>query len=416
MATEIRMPKLGMTMEEGKLLEWARNEKDLVRKGEVLLTIESDKVTFEVESPGDGLLAILVEGGEGIPVGEILAYLADSGEEYARIRSAGRPTAPAEPTGEQAAPGLSAGTPAAREGAVRATPAAREAARRKGVDLSTLAGTGPQGRITREDVLAARKEGPSAVSPSVPPVSAAACAVAKADRKELAREEPMTGMRTAISRNMMESLRNSAQMTAFSEWDVSGLFRLRALINEGETKNGFKATVPGMMVALLARVLKEMPLFNASVEGEKVLYWRNVNIGVAVAVPDGLVVPVLHDADRMSLAEVHKGLADLVDRARQKKLLPEEISGGTFTLTNLGSYGGEWETIIINPPEVAILGIGMAAKKPVVDGDRIVVRERMPVSLTVDHRLIDGETSGRFRRRMRELVENPGLLWDRTSP
>ncbi|MHB1011456.1 MAG: dihydrolipoamide acetyltransferase family protein [Desulfobacteria bacterium] len=416
MATEIKMPKLGMTMEEGKLLEWARKEKDPVRKGEVLLTIESDKVTFEVESPGDGLLAILVEGGEGIPVGEILGHLAESEEEYARIRSAGRPAAPEEPTGERAQPELSPGAPVAREGAVRATPAAREAARQKGVDLSTVAGTGPQGRITREDVLAALEKGPIAVSPSAQPTSDAACSGAKGGRKELAREEPMSGMRTAISRNMMESLRNSAQMTAFSEWDVSELLRLRSLINEGETKNGFKATVPGMMVALLARVLKEMPVFNASVEGGKVLYWRNVNIGVAVAVSDGLVVPVLHDADRMSLAEVHRGLTDLVGRARQKKLLPEEISGGTFTLTNLGSYGGEWETIIVNPPEVAILGIGKAAKKPVVDGDRIVVRERMPVSLTVDHRLIDGETSGRFRRRMKELVENPGFLRDRTSP
>src|SRR3990170_2484437 len=160
MATEIKMPKLGMTMEEGKLLEWARKEKNLVKKGEVLLTIESDKVTFEVESPGDGLLLILVAGGEGIPVGEILAYLADSEEEYARIRSAGRAAAPAEPTGERAAPGLSPGAPAAREGAVRATPAAREAARQKGVDLSTIAGTGPQGRITREDVLAALEVGP----------------------------------------------------------------------------------------------------------------------------------------------------------------------------------------------------------------------------------------------------------------
>src|SRR3990170_2448986 len=324
MATEIKMPKLGMTMEEGKLLEWARKEKNLVKKGEVLLTIESDKVTFEVESPGDGLLLILVAGGEGIPVGEILAYLADSEEEYARIRSAGR-----------------AAAPAAREGAVRATPAAREAARQKGVDLSTIAGTGPQGRITREDVLAAPEKGPIAVSPPARPTPAAACANAKEGRKELDREEPMSGMRTAISRNMMESLRNSAQMTAFSEWDVSELLRLRALINEGETRNGFKATVPGMMVALLARVLREIHVFNASVEGGKVLYWRNVNIGVAVAVPEGLVGPVLHDADRMSLAEVHRGLADLVERARQKKLLPEEISGGTFTLTNLGSYGGE---------------------------------------------------------------------------
>lgn len=418
MATEIKMPKLGMTMEEGKLLGWARKEKDLVRKGEVLLTIESDKVTFEVESPGDGILAILLEGGEGISVGELLGHLADSEEEYARLCSAGRSAAPApaEPTAAEAAPGRSPGAPAVREGAVRATPAAREVARQKGVDLSTVAGTGPQGRITREDVLAAMEKGRTPASPPVQPASAATSAGAKGGRKELAREEAMTGMRSVISRNMMESLRNSAQMTAFSEWDVTELLRLRVLINAEETKNGFKATVPGMMVALLARVLKEMPVFNASVEGEKVLYWRNVNIGVAVAVPDGLVVPVLHDADRMSLAEIQKELAERIERARAKKFLPGDLSGGTFTLTNLGSYGGEWETIIINPPEVAILGIGKATRKPVAEGDHVVIREMMPVSFTVDHRVIDGEMSGRFRKRMKELVENPGPLWTAAAP
>lgn len=405
------MPKLGMTMEEGKLLEWSRKEKDFVRKGEVLLTIESDKVTFEVESPGDGILAILLEKGEGIPVGGLLGYLAGSEEEYAGLR-AGRAAA-AVPGEEQrpveAVQAMDPAMPAAKPGAVRATPAAREAARQKGVDLSTMVGTGPQGRITREDVLAAAEKGiPPAAEPARAPTESGPSAMGT--RKELLREEPLSGMRAAISRNMMESLRNTAQMTAFSEWDVTGLLRLRSLIN-AEGDRGFKATVPGMMVALLARVLKEMPMFNASVEGGKVRYWRNVNIGIAVALPDGLVVPVLHDADRKSLPVIQKELKDLIERSRAKKFLPGDMSGGTFTLTNLGSYGGELETIILNPPEVAILGIGRAAKKPVVDGDRIVIREMMPVSFTVDHRLIDGEMSGRFRKRMKELVENPGLLW-----
>jgi len=226
----------------------------------------------------------------------------------------------------------------------------------------------------------------------------------------------MTGMRSVISRNMMGSLRNSAQMTSFSGWDVTGLLRLRSLINVDEGKDGFKATVPGMMVALLARVLREMPVFNASVEGDRILYWRNVNVGVAVALPDGLVVPVIHDADRKSLAKIQKELAERIERARAKKFLPGDLSEGTFTLTNLGSYGGEWETIIINPPEVAILGIGKATRKPVAEGDHVVIREMMPVSFTVDHRVIDGEMSGRFRKRMKELVENPGLLWAAATP
>ncbi|MBI5905586.1 MAG: 2-oxo acid dehydrogenase subunit E2 [Deltaproteobacteria bacterium] len=381
MSMQVKMPKLGMTMEEGKLLGWARKEKDRVRKGEVLLTIESDKE-----------------------------------EEYAKIRSAGRTAdpAPAEPAAAETAPGRFPGASAPRDGAVRATPAAREVARQKGVDLSTVAGTGPQGRITREDVLAAALE--TGAPPASPARLVATAVGGKESFKELAGEEPMTGMRSAISRNMMESLRTSAQMTAFSEWDVTAFLRLRSLINADEGKTGFKATVPGMMVALLAKVLREMPVFNASVEGGRILYWRNVNIGVAVALPDGLVVPVIHDADRKSLAEIQEELSGRIERARAKKFLPGDLSGGTFTLTNLGSYGGEWETIIINPPEVAILGIGKATRKPVAEGDHVVIREMMPVSFTVDHRLIDGETSGRFRKRLKELVENPGLLWTAAVP
>lgn len=419
MATEIKMPKLGMTMEEGKLLEWARKEKDRVRKGEILFTIESDKVTFEVESPGEGILVILVETGEGIPVGNILGYLADSDEEYATLRTGGpATTAPApERRPDEVAPARPAAATGAREAPVRATPTARELARQKGVDLSTVAGTGPQGRITREDVQAVIDKGPkppAGVSP--PPPAPIPGPPVREGRKELLREEPMSGMRAAISRNMTESLRNSAQMTAFSEWDVTGLLRLRSLINADEGKAGFKATVPGMMVALLARVLREMPVFNVSVEGDRILHWRNVNVGVAVALPDGLVVPVIHDADRKSLAEIQKELAERIERARAKKFLPGDLSGGTFTLTNLGSYGGEWETIIINPPEVAILGIGKATRKPVAEGDHVVIREMMPVSFTVDHRIIDGETSGRFRKRMKELVENPGQFWTAAAP
>lgn len=416
MSTPVKMPKLGMTMEEGKLLGWARKEKESVRKGELLLTIESDKVTFEVESPGDGILAVLVESGEGIPVGELLGHLAESEEEYARLRSTGRPAAPPAVGSASSAvpPGGSSGAAAAREGgAIRATPAAREVARQKGVDLATVAGTGPQGRITREDVLAALGTG----APSAPsPAPAATGGGAQRGRKELAREEPMSGMRSTISRNMMESLRNSAQMTAFSEWDVTALLRLRSVLNAGEGKGGPKVTVPGMMVVVLARVLREMPVFNASVEGDRILYWRNVNVGVAVALPDGLVVPVIHDADRKSLAEIQEELAGRIERARARMFLPGDLSGGTFTLTNLGSYGGEWETIIFNPPEVAILGIGRATRKPVAEGDRVVIREIMPVSLTVDHRVIDGEMSGRFRRRVKELVENPALLWATAAP
>jgi pyruvate/2-oxoglutarate dehydrogenase complex dihydrolipoamide acyltransferase (E2) component len=220
----------------------------------------------------------------------------------------------------------------------------------------------------------------------------------------------MSGMRGTISRRMLQSLQLTAQMTALAQWDLTNLMELRARLNQAADTLGFRATVPGLMVFFLARVLKEMPLFNASIVGNEVHYWEDVNIGVAVAVADGLVVPVVHGADRMSLKDIQTILADLIERARSKKLLPDDMAGGTFTLSNLGSYGSEYETVILNPPEVALLGIGKSEKKPVVINDEIVIREMMPVSLTFDHRLIDGATAGAFRQRLRQLVEQPGML------
>ena len=419
MAVDILMPKLGMTMEEGKLIEWSKKEKDQVNNDELLFVIESDKVTFEVESPGSGFLAILKDPDEIYPVGELLAYLAESEQEYEELKKgAGSQTevvdsaaaAPAAEAGQPARQEAQAATPgkALPKGKVRATPGARKLAKQKGIDLTTVAGTGPNGRISRDDVLKAIDT--AAATPAVP---AAATGPVIGGRR-LLREEPLKGMRGTISRRMMDSLHNTAQMTAFSEWDVTELMKLRKQINQSQEKAPeelrYRASVPGMMVFFLSRVLKEMPEFNASVDGNTVKYWDDANVGVAVAVPDGLLVPVVQGADRKSLGEIQRDLEGLIERARSMKLLPDDMSGGTFTLSNLGSYGAEWETVILNPPEVALLGIGRGSKKPVVINDEIVVRNIMPVSLTYDHRLIDGAVAGAFRNRLKELVENPGLV------
>lgn len=413
MAVELRMPKLGMTMEEGKVLAWTKKEKERVDKGEVLLTVESDKVTFEVESPGAGILAILIEQGEGIPVTTLLGLLAESEDEYLTIRNnvpaagaaATRTVAPQVAGGRTEKDVRSPITPSA----VRATPAARELARQRGVCISDVVGTGPQGRITREDILKfieiSASSGSATTAPTVPPDTAAP------ERKRLLKEESMSSMRVSITRRMMQSLLTSAQMSVHTEWDVTSLLDLRAEINRSEERNGYRATIPGLLVALVVRLLKEMPVFNATVDGDRIIYWEDVNVGVAVALPDGLVVPVIHGADRKTVSEIHTTLADLVNRAHQKKLLAEDISDGTFTISNFGSHGGDWITVILNPPEVAILGIGEIGRKPVVRDDRIVIRQMMPVSLTVDHRIIDGAVAGTFCRRMKELVENPSLAW-----
>ncbi len=417
MALEIKMPKLGMTMDAGKIVEWRKRDKEQVGKGDVVLEIESDKVTYEVESEGSGILVILIESGEEIPVGTVLGYLAASEAEYAQLkggvsRSAEAPGAGAEAPARAAA----SGTPArARtEGEkVRATPGARKLAKQSGIDLALIDGSGPEGRITREDVQRFVEQGAAAAAPAAPsaqgaPAAAAAPTIEKGRR--LWKSERMSGMRATIARRMMQSLQQSAQMTAIAQWDVSNLLSLRKEINKTAEAQGFRVSIPGLMVFFLARVLKEMPLFNASIEGNEIHYWEDVNIGCAVSVADGLVVPVVHGANRMCLKEIQIRLDDLIERARNKKLLPDDMAGGTFTLSNLGSYGSEFETVILNPPEVALLGIGAAEKKPVVVDDAIVIRQLMPVSLTFDHRVIDGAAAGEFRQRLRRLVENPGML------
>lgn len=412
MAAEVTMPKLGMTMEEGKIVEWRKREKEWVNKGEILLVIETDKVTYEVEAQDSGMLVLLIESGEGIPVGTVLAYLAASEEEYARLR--GKAPGPAET--KAVAPAEAAPRPAAEPeraaapaGPVKATPGARKLAKEAGIDISRVLGTGPEGRVTREDVqqfLEKTKAAPEAA----PPPKAAPPAATIEKGKRLWKSERMSGMRATIARRMMDSIHGTAQMTALAQWDVTNLMKLRKEINKLSDTLGYRATIPGMMVFFLARVLKEMPVFNASIVGNEVHYWEDVNIGVAVSVPDGLVVPVVHGAERLCLKEIQIRLADLIERARNKKLLPDDMSGGTFTLSNLGSYGSEFETVILNPPEVALLGIGNAEKRPVVVDDQIVIREMMPVSLTFDHRLIDGAAAGTFRQRLRQIVENPGML------
>lgn len=457
MAVDILMPKLGMTMEEGKLVEWLKAEKEEVQKGDLLFVIESDKVTFEVESPGTGLVLILKQDGEGIPVGALLGHVAESVEEYTALSSGGAAgeaaaqatsAAPADKiaAAQTAAPAAGAAVP----GKVRATPAARALARKQAIDLTTLAGSGPMGRISREDVKqaisrvdagapagkipaspGARKQakemgvdlaqvtgsGPNgritrkdvldwrpAAPQAAPPAAAEAPMV---NGKHLLKEEPMSTIRATISRRMMESLQNAAQMTAFSEWDVTELMKLRKALN---AQGGVKISFPGLMVFFLGRVLKEMPIFNASVDGKKIQYWRDANVGVAVSVDDALVVPVVRAADKQSLENIQTDLGGLIERARSKSLLPDDMTGGTFTLSNVGSYGSEWETVILNPPEVALLGIGAIVKKAVVIDDEIVVRQMMPISLTFDHRVIDGATAGAFRNRMKALIENPGML------
>jgi pyruvate dehydrogenase E2 component (dihydrolipoamide acetyltransferase) len=464
MAVEIQMPKLGKTMEDGRLIEWRKAEKDAVRKGEIICDIESDKVTFEVESPGDGLLHILLADGEAIAVGTILGYLAESEIEYDKLAGKVRqPILKAMDSNVEIhrdEPALIAGMENSFDNKVdkvRASPAARDMARHCEIDLATLVGTGPAGRIIKRDVQLAVVNAKNRLDGAGPALIRATpgarrlakqlgvqiesihgtgpnARITRADvtkftaasphgtttetdsnlerygGRTLLREESMTGIRGTIAKRMKESLHHAAQITAFTEWDLTELMRLRHALNEQMDGQTAKVSILGLMVLFLAQALKEFPVFNSSISDKKIRYWADANIGVAVAIDDALVVPVIHQAQKKSLKEIQSLLMDLIARARSKRLLPDDMAGGTFTLSNVGSYGSDWETVILNPPEVGLLGIGLIAEKPVVLDGEIIIRKRMPVSLTFDHRLIDGATAGAFRNRLKTLVETPGLM------
>lgn len=408
MALEVKMPKLGMTMEVGKIVEWMKKDGDSVEKGDVILVIESDKVTYEVEAPVPGFLVILVKDGENIPVGTCLGYLAETREECGSLKETKTTIEQDIKSGKTETEPAHLEMPAKSDQPVRATPGARKLAKEKGVDLSAVRGSGPQGRIEMDDIInVSREKTPEKTQEredkaSMPPPV----------QQRAYRDEAMTSMRATISRRMMESLHQSAQMTAFAETDVTELMKLRELINKTWEPKGRRVSIPGLMVYILGKVLKEWPIFNSTVLENRIRYWENVNVGLAIAVDDGLVVPVVKGVEKMSLADIQTVLDGFIERARGKKLLPDEMREGSFTLTNIGSYGSEYETIILNPPEVGILAIGKISKKAVVLSDEIVIRQIMPISLTYDHRIIDGATAGAFRNRLIELIErpNPALL------
>ncbi|MEU8121421.1 dihydrolipoamide acetyltransferase family protein [Spirillospora sp. NPDC049024] len=443
--TEILMPRLSDTMEEGVISSWQKQPGDEVAVGDVIVDIETDKAVMEYEAYEAGVLEkILVAEGETAAIGAPIAVIVPAGG--ARPEPAAEPAAepeqaPAEAKRSPAAEAAPAPAPApqaAPEPAPVATaaparavgrpagsrppssPLARRLARDHGIDLATLTGSGPGGRIVRADIEAAVRAGaPAASAPAAAPASAAPAAAAPApapaapavqDRADDPDVEavPLNRFRKVAARRLTESKREAPHFYLNREVDAEALLAFRATLNEALAPA--KVSVNDLVVKAVATALREHPAVNVSYTEENLLFHKRVHVGVAVAVEDGLVVPVVRDADRKSVSEIGRETRELAGKARDGKLSAREMSGGTFSVSNLGMFGVDSFSAVINPPEAAILAVGAVRDEPVVRDGQVVPGKRMAVTLSVDHRATDGATAARFLARLAELLQKPLLI------
>ncbi|MBU2547687.1 MAG: 2-oxo acid dehydrogenase subunit E2 [Proteobacteria bacterium] len=419
MATTIAIPKLGMTMKEAKIVAWKFNEGDWVEKDQVVMEIETAKVTYEVEALESGFLHILAAPEDVLPVGGAAGLLAVTKEELAelQVQQPGAVVAAAQAAEKPAAASAASGAGPKPEGRVKISPAAKKIAQDAGLDYMTIVGTGPGGRIVKEDVEKAIEAARSA------PAAAAAAPAAPApsgeviDGKRVKKMLPLKGMRKVIADHMVHSLQVGAQLSTLTEVDATELVKLRKALLQREKMIGVRVTYNDILVYILARALKVVPMMNASLIDGKIVLWEDINVGVAVALQlnefeSGLIVPVVKNADQKSLAEINRHIADVVEKARGGTILPDEVTGSTFTLTNTGAFGSGWAwgTPIINQPESAILQTGAIMDRPAAVDGQVVVRPMMPLSLTFDHRVLDGAPAGAFMGAVAELIQNPALL------
>lgn len=398
MAVEVVMPKFGLTMIEGTIQKWFKAEGDAINAGEALFEVETEKVLYEIEVPVAGTVAKLLYPVEAVvPIGLPVAVIAEAGENVAEVAARYSGVAPAAKAA--AAPALAAASPAPaaasasgrREGAP-VTPAARKLAEEHKIDLARVVGTGPGGRVTREDVQKVIDAGGQAPVSAPAPAQAAAPTLA-------AQSLPLRGMRKVIAERMHKSLQGSAQLTITTEIDVTQLIDRRQ-----EVQREFNATYTDFIVQACAHALKQHARMNAALAGDAIHLQDHISVGVAVALDEGLIVPVIRNTDKKSLQEIAQEARNLAEKARAGKLTLEEVSGGTFTVSNLGMYGVDGFTPILNTPQTGILGVGRIVEKPVIYRGEIAKRSMMVLSLTFDHRVIDGAPAGAFLQTVADLL------------
>ncbi len=439
MATNIVMPQLGLTMTEGTIMKWYKKEGDQVKTGEVLAEIATDKITNELEAPEDGvLLKITAEEGQCVPVKATIAVIGAAGESVVQEGPAGEKIQNEEEKSPQCAetavPEKENTKARANAGEwIKASPAARKLARDKGIELADIVGTGPGGRIVERDVLACEEKGASSVTAT--PLAKKTAKEYGLKLEEIAKEGriteedvlaaikrstpsaetgagesqvvALTPIRKVIAQRMSESWNTAPHVTLSVDVDMTMAGKLKENLQKATEK---KYSYTEIIVKCVAQTLQDYEEVNASWTAEGIKKHKNVNVGVAVAIDSGLVVPVIRDAQRKNISGIREDLASIVERARSGNMLPDDMQGGTFTVTNLGMFGVDHFTPIINPPESAILGVCRIVKKPVVIGENIEIRPIMTLCLSFDHRVIDGALAAKFMQRVRQYLEEPMLL------
>ncbi len=441
MSVNVTMPKLGMTMKEGKVAKWYKNEGDSVEKGENLFEVETEKITNKVESPESGILfQIVVPKGASVPVGTILAVIAQAGEQPERIEGiqAGETVEMKADSGKSQTSETEAGP--AQKKRILSTPSARRVAKELGVDLASVPGTGPNGKIKEGDVLKFHEQGPPV--PKITPLAAeiakqegldiseitgtgengkitkqdveralAAAKVVPEEEPSQVKAIPFEGMRKVIAGNMYASLQNTAQLTAFTEVDVTEMVRFRDLVREEYKRDdSVKISYNDIITMATARALMQHPIMNSTLIGEEILLHNTVHLGIAVALSEGLIVPKLRNAEKKNLLQIAKEVRKLAQKAREGTLCIEEVTDGTFTISNVSMLGVDGFTPVLNPPETGILGVGRVIEKPAVFEGKITIRHIMTLSLTFDHRVVDGVPAMTFLKTLARYLEHPMLL------
>ncbi len=440
MAVNVTMPKWGLTMKEGKISKWFKSEGDAVEKGEPFFEVETEKITNVVEATAEGIVfQIAVAAGTTVPVGTIVAIIAEVGEQPKRIEGiqAGELIEEEAPVPGRAAP-APAGKPEEKK-FTPSSPAARRLAKELGVDIESVAGSGPGGRITEADVKRFHEEGP-------PPARAATPLAAEMIRQEgldmaaidgsgeggkITKEDvqryldlkprekiaapvksiPFSGMRRSIAENMHASLHHTAQLTMFSEADVTEMIRFRDTVREAHKKDEtVKISYNDIIILATSRALKHHPVMNSTLVGDEILLHDGVHMGVAVALAEGLIVPVIRDADQKGLLKIAGESRELAAKARAGTLTVDEVTGGTFTISNVSMFQVDGVTPILKTPETGILGIGRIKAKPAVYNGEITIRSMMFVSLTFDHQVVDGAPASEFLETVVRYLENPYLI------
>jgi len=419
MATfDVQIPTLGESVNEGVIVRWAKREGETVRADEILLELETDKAAMEIPAPRGGVVHILKPEGEKVAVGDVVARIDEDGVGRAPAApAAGAPLVqqPKPPPGPVAQPNLEAASEQETvEAPVRAvgplSPAVRRLLAEHDLDPTVISATGKGGRLTKEDVLG-YLEKRRAPAPAAPAAATAPKPVPAEPAGEGEERVPMTPLRKRIAERLVQAQHTAAILTTFNEIDMSAVMALRAEYKDRfKQKHGINLGFMSFFARACIAALGEVRVVNAEIRGDDVVYKKYVNLGIAVGTERGLVVPVLHHAERMSFADIEREIERLATRARDGKLSLAELSGGTFTISNGGVYGSLLSTPILNPPQSGILGMHKIEKRPVVVADQIVVRPMMYVALSYDHRLVDGEQAVTFLVHVKERLENPARL------